>query len=94
MSLYNPIIFIDPGSTKLARLKNAHSRAKVGPSIILKTSGGKATPSDLQQAGTGLTGSLSSYIKQLPTGASAPKAYSNWVLLDEQFKIAANTNGS
>ncbi|MEY4149464.1 MAG: hypothetical protein RL555_68 [Bacteroidota bacterium] len=57
-------------------------------------SGGKATPSDLQQAGAGLTGSLSSYINQLPAGASAPKAYLNWVLLDEQFKIAANAYGS
>ena len=57
-------------------------------------SGGKATPADLQQAGTGLTGSLSSYINQLPAGASTPKAYLNWVLLDEQFKIAANQYGS
>jgi RHS repeat-associated protein len=57
-------------------------------------SGGKATASDLQNSGTGLNGSLSSYINQLPYSTTTPKAYLNWVLLDEQFKIAKNQYGS
>jgi RHS repeat-associated protein len=57
-------------------------------------SGGKATASDLQNLGTDLNSSLSSYINQLPYSTSTPKAYLNWVLLDEQFKIAKNQYGS
>jgi RHS repeat-associated protein len=57
-------------------------------------SGGKATASDLQNSGTGLNGSLSSYINQLPYSTTTPKAYLNWVLLDEQFKIAKNEYGT
>ena len=57
-------------------------------------SGGKATTSDLQNLGTDLNGNLSSYINQLPYSSSTPKAYLNWVLLDEQFKIAKNQYGS
>jgi RHS repeat-associated protein len=57
-------------------------------------SGGKATSSDLQNSGTGLNGSLSSYINQLPYSTTTPKAYLNWVLLDEQFKIAKNEYGT
>jgi RHS repeat-associated protein len=50
-------------------------------------SGGKATTAQLQNATTGITNVLTSFLASQPATAGKPKAYLNWILFDEQFKI-------
>jgi RHS repeat-associated protein len=50
-------------------------------------SGGKATAAQLQNASSGLNSALSSFMGTQTTSGTKPKAYINWILLDEQFKV-------
>jgi RHS repeat-associated protein len=56
-------------------------------------SGGKATAADLQSAGSGLNSALTNFANSQTTSGTKPKAYINWILLDEQFKLVAGSSG-
>lgn len=57
-------------------------------------SNGKATSADLQNTSSGLNTGLTNFLATQSTSGTKPKAYINWVLLDEQFKIAKDANGN
>jgi RHS repeat-associated protein len=57
-------------------------------------SGGKATQAELQNTNSGLNAGLTSFLGTQTTSGSKPKAYINWILLDEQFKIAKDASGN
>jgi RHS repeat-associated protein len=65
----------------LADLLNLLSTGAAG------VSGGKATGAELQNAGSGLNSALSTFMGTQTTSGTKPKAYINWILLDEQFKV-------
>ncbi|MFN8291994.1 MAG: DUF6443 domain-containing protein [Chitinophagaceae bacterium] len=56
-------------------------------------SGGKATSTELQGGNSGLNSGLNSFMNTQTTSGTKPKAYINWVLLDEQFKVVATDCG-
>ena len=56
-------------------------------------SGGKATAAELQSAGSGLNSALTSFANSQTTTGTKPKAYINWILLDEQFKVVTGESG-
>ncbi len=56
-------------------------------------SGGKVAAGDLQADGSGLNSALTSFLGTQTTAGSKPKAYLNWILLDEQFKLVSGSNG-
>ena len=56
-------------------------------------SGGKATAAELQSAGSGLNSALTSFANSQTTSGTKPKAYINWILLDEQFKVVTGSSG-
>jgi RHS repeat-associated protein len=56
-------------------------------------SGGKATAAELQSAGSGLNTALTSFANSQTTSGTKPKAYINWILLDEQFKVVTSSSG-
>jgi RHS repeat-associated protein len=56
-------------------------------------SGGKATAAELQSAGSGLNTALTSFANSQTTTGTKPKAYLNWILLDEQFKVVTSSSG-
>ncbi|MBX3241948.1 MAG: hypothetical protein KIT80_13250 [Chitinophagaceae bacterium] len=60
---------------------------------VAGASGGKATPGDLQAGGSGLSAALSTFMGTQTTSGSKPKAYINWILLDEQFKVVPGKSG-
>lgn len=57
-------------------------------------SGGKATQGQLQNANSGLNNGITSFMAAQSTTGTKPKAYINWILLDEQFKIAKDASGN
>ena len=56
-------------------------------------SGGKATPAQLQATNSGLNAGLTSFMGTQTTSGTKPKAYINWILLDEQFKVVQGESG-
>ena len=56
-------------------------------------SGGKATAAELQNVGSGLNAGLTSFMGTQTTSGTKPKAYINWILLDEQFKVVPGESG-
>lgn len=56
-------------------------------------SGGKVAEGDLQAGGSGLNSALTSFLGTQTTAGSKPKAYLNWILLDEQFKVVNGSSG-
>ena len=76
------------GTNVLADLFNLMSG---GVAVV---SGGKVTQAELQNAGSGLNAGLNSFMLTQTTSGSKPKAYINWVLLDEQFKVAKDAAGN
>ena len=56
-------------------------------------SSGKATQAQLQNSSSGLNAGLTSFMTTQTTTGTKPKAYINWVLLDEQFKIVSSNSG-
>jgi RHS repeat-associated protein len=61
---------------------------------VAGTSGGKATPADLQSTSSGLNAGLNSFMSTQTTTGTKPKAYISWILLDEQFKVAKDASGN
>jgi RHS repeat-associated protein len=59
---------------------------------IAGVSGGKATATQLQNASSGLNTGLSTFLSTRTTSGTKPKAYVNWILLDEQFKIVTSNS--
>ena len=68
-------------SNVLAELLSSLSTGMAGQSS------GKATAADLQLPGSGLSNAINSFLSTQPVVSGKPKAYINWVLFDEQFKI-------
>ncbi len=56
-------------------------------------SGGKVSAGDLQAGGSGLNTALTTFLGTQTTSGSKPKAYINWILLDEQFKVVPGSSG-
>jgi RHS repeat-associated protein len=56
-------------------------------------SGGKVAAGDLQADGSGLNSALTNFLGTQTTSGSKPKAYLNWILLYEQFKVVSGSNG-
>ncbi|MBB1283390.1 RHS repeat-associated core domain-containing protein [Flavisolibacter sp. BT320] len=56
-------------------------------------SGGKVTQAELQSSSSGLTTGLSSFLSSQTISGTKPKAYINWILLDEQFKVVPGSSG-
>jgi len=54
---------------------------------------GKATQAELQNSSSGLNAGLTSFMATQTTSGSKPKAYLNWIMLDEQFKIVMSNSG-
>ena len=54
---------------------------------VASNNGGKASYSDLQSSSSGLNTGLSNFMSNQTTSGTAPKAYLNWVLLDEQLPV-------
>ncbi len=50
-------------------------------------SGGKVTAAQLQATTSGLSGALTSFMSSQTTTGTKPKAYINWMVLNEQFKV-------
>ena len=60
---------------------------------IVGVSAGKAVLGDLQNTNSGINNSLQNFLSTQPNISGKPKAYINWVLFDEQFKmVAANSS--
>ena len=68
-------------SNVLTELLSSLSTGIAGQSI------GKATAVGLQLPGSGLSNAINSFLLTQPVVSGKPKAYINWVLFDEQFKI-------
>ena len=60
---------------------------------IANSSGGKVSAGDLTTGGSGLGSSIASFIATQPTTASKPRAYINWLQLNEQFKVVSAGSG-
>lgn len=60
---------------------------------VAGVSGGKVTAGDLQGGGSGLNTALTTFLGTQTTSGSKPKAYLNWILLDEQFKVVTGSSG-
>ncbi|MCO5239983.1 MAG: polymorphic toxin type 24 domain-containing protein [Chitinophagaceae bacterium] len=60
---------------------------------VAGASGGKVTPGDLQAGGSGLSAALNTFMGTQTTSGTKPKAYINWILLDEQFKVVPGKSG-
>ncbi|WP_127125652.1 RHS repeat-associated core domain-containing protein [Pseudoflavitalea rhizosphaerae] len=56
-------------------------------------SGGKVAAGELQATSSGLNASLLSFLGTQTTADPKPKAYVNWVLLDEQFQVVPGECG-
>ncbi|MBI5370933.1 MAG: hypothetical protein HZA79_02775 [Sphingobacteriales bacterium] len=61
---------------------------------LANKSGGKATQAELQNASSGLNSGITEFMNQQTAQGTQPKAYINWILLDEQFRVAKNVYGS
>jgi RHS repeat-associated protein len=59
---------------------------------VAGASGGKATASELQAGGSGLNTALTTFLGTQTTSGNKPKAYINWILLDEQFKVVTGSS--
>lgn len=55
-------------------------------------SGGKATTTQLQNVSSGLNSGITNFLTSQTTGGSKPKAYINWIVFDEQFKIVPGSS--
>jgi RHS repeat-associated protein len=59
---------------------------------IAPLSGGKAVATELLSPGV-LSPNVSEFLSTQPIGGGSPKAYLNWILLDEQFKYVSQGSG-
>lgn len=55
-------------------------------------SGSKATSAQLQHVNIGLNDELTTFLTTQTTTGGKPKAYINWIVLDEQFKIVTGSS--
>jgi RHS repeat-associated protein len=60
---------------------------------VAGNSSGKATATGLQNTTSGLNTGLTSFLATQTTTGTKPKAYINWLVLDEQFKIVPGSSG-
>jgi RHS repeat-associated protein len=82
---------VEPNNSSSTVLNDLLILLSTGASSL---SGGKATQFDLQNSGSGLNSGLTDFFNTQPSASGKPKAYINWVLLDEQFKIAKDASGN
>lgn len=59
---------------------------------LANNSGGKATLAQLQNANSGINSALGNFLNSQTAAGGTPKAYINWILFDEQFKIDLATS--
>jgi len=57
-------------------------------------SNGKVSQGELQNSNSGLNSGLNNFLSTQTTNGVKPKAYINWILLDEQFQIPKDANGN
>jgi RHS repeat-associated protein len=60
---------------------------------VAPVSGGKTTATELLNSGVSNTAAVS-FLNARTYNSSRPKAYVNWILLDEQFKVAKDASGN
>jgi RHS repeat-associated protein len=60
---------------------------------VAGNSNGKASAAGLQNTTSGLNTGLTSFLATQTTTGTKPKAYINWLVLDEQFKIVPGSSG-
>jgi RHS repeat-associated protein len=60
---------------------------------VASASGGKATQAQLQNSSSGLNAGITNFLNSQTTSGTKPKAYLNWILLDEQFKMVSSSSG-
>jgi RHS repeat-associated protein len=82
----NPDVPVSPLSDLAAALLN-------GVGGMVTGSHGASAVTQLQSSGL-LTTNATQFLSNQPYESSKPKAYVNWVLLDEQFKFVAASSGS
>jgi RHS repeat-associated protein len=61
---------------------------------LASTSGGKATVGELTNTSSGLNNAITNIVNSQPSESGKPRAYINWILFDEQFKIVTNISSS
>jgi RHS repeat-associated protein len=61
---------------------------------LANQSAGKATQALLQSPASGLGSALLSFLGTQPAQGNKPRAYLNWILFDEQFKIVTGASNS
>jgi RHS repeat-associated protein len=61
---------------------------------LSRTSGGKATVAELSNVSSGMNSAITNIVNSQPSGSGKPRAYINWILFDEQFKIITNSSSS
>jgi RHS repeat-associated protein len=81
------------GNTSFTNVSPLSDLAAALATGMAGVSGGKATVTDLNASGLPTT-DASSFLGTQTYVSTKPKAYINWVLLDEQFKIARDANGN
>ena len=82
-----------PGNTNtiVSDLVTNMINSLTGPGALLH---GNITPTQLTNSGV-ISTSATSFLNNQPTpGTTKPKAYLNWVLVDEQFKLVATNSGA
>jgi RHS repeat-associated protein len=60
---------------------------------VANNSSGKATQTNLQATSSGLNSQINIFLGTQTTTGTKPKAYINWMLLDEQFKLVPGGSG-
>ncbi len=61
---------------------------------LASTSGGKATVGELTNTSSGINNAITNIVNGQPSASGKPRAYINWILFDEQFKIVTNSSSS
>jgi RHS repeat-associated protein len=61
---------------------------------LASTSGGKATVGELTNTSSGINNAITNIVNGQSSAGGRPRAYINWILFDEQFKVVTNSSSS